>query len=115
MADANEHVSPKAWTGSVRAGAPLRARVSTRLRTQELTGPYYAGGVKLTAGESALALPGPVDSSHYFDADEGISSVCVVNDLGFMIGVSTWGAAALNSSFVNDADHVRWVPPHLPG
>jgi len=50
--------------------------------------------MKLAACGSALASPGPIDSSRYFDAFAGISSVCVVNDLGFMIGIHTWGVAA---------------------
>jgi len=98
---------PKGATTSL-----LRARISSRMKTSPFSGPYYAIGVKILGRGSALALPGPINSSRYFDVDQGISSVCVVNDLGFMVGVSTWGIAK-NRSFVNDPDHVYWAPPRL--
>jgi cysteine-rich repeat protein len=105
--DGFEYRRPKGAMTSV-----LRARVRTKMRSHEILGPYYVGAVKLTARGSALALPGAIDSSRYFDADHWISSVCVVNDLGFRIGISTWGIA-INRSFVNAPDHVRWKPPRL--
>jgi len=101
--DAFVYRKPKGATSSV-----LRARVSSRLRPA-----YYISSVHLLARGSALGLPGPVDSTRYFDVDTGISSVCIVNDLGFKIGVGTFGGGATNRSFVNDPDHVHWAPARL--
>jgi cysteine-rich repeat protein len=98
---------PKGETTSV-----LRARVSTEPRTSDFSPPYYLSRARLTARGAALALPGPIDVSRYFDASYGISNACVVNDLGFMIGVHTWEAGR-NRSFINEPDHVRWTPPRL--
>lgn len=87
----------------------LRARIGMRSRRGEDSGPR---SVRLVARGATLGLPGPVDSSRYFDAFEGISSVCVVNDLGATVGVSTW-LIAKNRSFVNRPDYVHWAPPRL--
>ena len=96
------------------AATPVKsARLSAKLRTSEFLGPYYRTRVRFSSGGPSLALPGPVAASHYFDVDEGISSACVVNDRGLMVGVSTWRIAK-NPSLINAPDHVHWEPPRFP-